>query len=244
MRAKTIMSAMPILLLSLAFSFFSVRGDAQTKLPIAVVPNVGDLSDIDHAVFSPNGQLLATTDTIGFANSITLWDIASARPLRTLEYYAYFTTFLFTPDGTLIASAHKDGSIKFWDVETGSIIATLKEALEPGHSGDPDVVRSLSIDDNGEFHVSGTGAGVIAVWNMAQRKRIYRFKLAPLDNIGNYPHIVAAQLSRDRSKLTVISRASVNDMDSVRVFDLSTGRISSSFTLGKNYSFAEDGIVG
>jgi WD40 repeat protein len=114
MQARTTTSVIPILLLSLIFLLFSVRADAETKLPIAVVPNIGDPSDVGHAIFSPNGQLLATSDTLNSANSITLWDIASARPLRRLEHYAYFTAFSFTPDSALIASAHKDGTVNLW----------------------------------------------------------------------------------------------------------------------------------
>jgi WD40 repeat protein len=74
--------------------------------------------------------------------------------LRRLEHYAYFTAFSFTPDSTLIVSAHKDGTVNFWDVATGTIIATLQEMPKPGYGGDLDWIESLSIDGKGEFLVS------------------------------------------------------------------------------------------
>jgi hypothetical protein len=41
MQARTMTSVIPVLFLPLIFLLFSVRADAETKLTIAVVPNIG-----------------------------------------------------------------------------------------------------------------------------------------------------------------------------------------------------------
>jgi WD40 repeat protein len=101
-----------------------------TEPAITVMPNIGDLSEAADGLFSPNGQILAVpAGPFGQVRitSIKLWDVASQRPLRTIEYYAFFWGVAFTPDGALLATTHADGSIRLWDVQTGVNTITLQQ---------------------------------------------------------------------------------------------------------------------
>jgi WD40 repeat protein len=244
MRSRSTISVVRFAVLSLALLTSAAQADPKNKLAAAVMANIGDLSDAGDVMFSPNGQLVAIADSGYRASRITLWDVASGRPLRILAYRALFMGFSFTPDRTSIASAHKDGAIKLWDVETGATTATLR-GRQLGDSEDANAIRSLWIDEKGELLVSGDDeTGGIAVWNIAQRKQLNTFRLAPVDTVGNRPSIVAARLSADRSQLIALAHDSVNAADSVHVFDLRTGKASASFKLPKDHSFAENGMLG
>jgi WD40 repeat protein len=204
--------------------------------PITILPNIGDLKYSFKAVFSPNEQVVATFDGgwFGFeaATSVKLWDVASGRPRRTLEYNSFFTAVSFTPDGALVASAHADGKIKFWDVVTGENVSTLSTERDSNRKdADWDNVSSLWIDDTGELIVAGHGAGHVTVWNIQQRELMNRFKLDDSE-------IYAARLSRDRSRLIAITR------DLVEMFDVKSKKVVSSFKLADNYQFFKDSIVG
>jgi WD40 repeat protein len=198
-----------------------------SKSPVTVVPNIGNLWGTDRAVISPDGQLLATVGS----GAIKLWDIASGRPLRTMEYQAFFLAVTFSPDGTTIASGHKDGSIKLWDVATGTG-TTLEAPPKPGRDQDQAdfAVQSLEFDAKGAFLATGSKIGVITIWNMATRKPASRFNFQG----GG---VVAVRISPDGSKLTAVSR------DTVRLFDVRTKAAITSFKLPKNHSFAEDSIA-
>lgn len=198
-----------------------------SKSPVTVVPNIGNLWGTERAVISPDGRLMAT---VGSA-AIKLWDIASGRPLRTMEYQAFFLAVAFSPDGTMIASGHKDGLIRLWDVATGAG-TTLQAPPKPGRdqSQDDFAVQSLEFDAKGRLLVTGGKTGVITIWNLANRKPANRFNFQG----GG---VVAVHISPDGSKLTAVSR------DIVRLFDVRTKAPISSFTLPKNHSFAEDSII-
>src|SRR5713226_6072312 len=64
---------------------------------------------------SPNGQLLASgSGGRGADNSLKVWDIPSDSPLRTLTDNDGINGIALNPDGKVLASGGKDGSVKIW----------------------------------------------------------------------------------------------------------------------------------
>jgi WD40 repeat protein len=62
----------------------------------------------------------------------------------------------FTPDGRVIAAACTDRTIRLWNVETGSDIATLW-----GHT---DWVQSVAFSPDGKLLASGSADRTIILW--------------------------------------------------------------------------------
>jgi WD40 repeat protein len=204
----------------------------RTTLPITVTPNIGTLAYTFGAALSPDGKLVATLDDGLSATSVKLWDIASGRPLRTFEHVAFFTAVAFTPDGSSIVSAHKDGKIKFWDVAAGATIATLSAGSPHKADESPHAVTAMWLDPAGELLVSGDDAGVATVWNMAQRRPVATFA------IDKETRILSARLSADRTTLIAATRSLV------KTVDLRTGTVTATFMLPKDHVFFADSIVG
>ncbi|MFF5262901.1 WD40 repeat domain-containing serine/threonine protein kinase [Actinomadura viridis] len=83
----------------------------------------GHTSGVDAIAFSPDGRLLATGSSDDDATR--LWDVAAARPLRTLEADGVRGT-AFSPDGRLLATAHTEPYAAIWDVASGRRIRTFR----------------------------------------------------------------------------------------------------------------------
>ena len=243
MQVRSLVRFVVLLLLALACS--PIRGEAQNKLPVTVVTNIGDQEFIDRAIFSPNKQLVATFDG-GWGSSIKLWDVASGRLLRMLKYEAYFNAFVFTPDGRWIASAHKDGKIKLWDITTGAITDTLQTRSRARSNDGTAAVTSLWIDTKGDLLISGDDAGLITVWSAPKREWRRSFKFGKVPE-GINSNILALRLNADRTKVTAVTEASV------KTFDINSGKVIAAFDLPNEYPwwnskqrkvFSADSIVG
>jgi WD40 repeat protein len=74
--------------------------------------------------FSPDGKLLAcgSGDT-----TITLWDVGTAKKLRTLTgHTSTVGTLAFSSDGKQLASGEWDGTVRVWDVASGKVVEEFK----------------------------------------------------------------------------------------------------------------------
>ena len=82
--------------------------------------------DPTQVIFSPNGSLVAISVYNG---QLILWDFQTQKILRQIDHQLSFPEIALSLDGkTLLSIASTDnrGDLKFWDVETGKLLAIQK----------------------------------------------------------------------------------------------------------------------
>jgi len=109
----------------------------------------------------------------------------------------------FSPNGSQLASASYDGTVKLWDAVSGQEIRTLK-----GHSG---LVFSVAFNVNGTQLASGSADGTVKLWNPASGEEIRTLK-------GHTNSIVSLTFTPDGTRLASASEATV------KLWDTSTGQ--------------------
>ena len=202
---------------------------AETEAPVSVTAAFIDPAYSEQALFSPDGKVLA------LPNSGMLWEATSGLPLRRLDYPAFFTAAMFTPDSATLVSGHKDGVIKLWDVASGAVVATLPPKNPPDSEDDSKRITTLSIDRKGELLASGDHAGGVTVWMLSTRR--------PIVSVERQP-VLAARLSADGSRLIVVSRETPGEPETVTDYDARTGAERASFRLPAKHLFPEHSYLG
>jgi WD40 repeat protein len=110
---------------------------------------------VNAVVFSPDGRLLATGDAGG---TVTIWDAASFRPLRSIGgMQPNVWSLAFNPACTRLAAGSQDRSIRICDVTAGEEMLILR-----GHSGS---VMSLAWSPDGRTLVSGSYDNTVRRWS-------------------------------------------------------------------------------
>ena len=111
-------------------------------------------------VFSPDGQLLATTDGAFSDCPVLLRETSRYTPLRALRgHTALVRDMAFSPDGKRLASASDDRSVKVWDTGTGLALLTIRRAgFEP---------RSVAFSPDGYLLAAASGGpnGKVLIWD-------------------------------------------------------------------------------
>jgi len=90
--------------------------------PLSVFRSIRE--DPDAVAFSPDGRLLLSAS----GTELLLWDVASAKPIRSLEIpdmFRDFNTCTFAPDGKTILAGSNDGKVAMWDTESGKRLKVL-----------------------------------------------------------------------------------------------------------------------
>lgn len=107
-------------------------------------------------VYSPDGQLLATSDTKG---DIQIWNTCTGEQLIRCRGHQHWTwAIAFSPDGRYLASAGDDYFVKLWDVETGRCLQTYK-----GHTYS---VNSVAFSPDGKIIASCSQDATIRLWEV------------------------------------------------------------------------------
>ena len=81
----------------------------------------------------------------------------------TLEHGSGVTSVTFSPDGTILASGSRDGTVKLWNVENHENIATL--------GGHRDNVTSVAFSPDAIL-ASGSRDGTVKLWNVENHENI------------------------------------------------------------------------
>lgn len=122
--------------------------------------------------FTPDGTAL-----VGYAralykdisdNRIWIWDTQTGQQKFILkEHKGRITRTLFTPDGKKLVSGSADGTMRFWDLETGELITTLKEY---------DSASPIAFSPDGQTFASGGENAKILLWDLSTGKLKTTFK--------------------------------------------------------------------
>ncbi|MEK6284529.1 MAG: WD40 repeat domain-containing protein, partial [Acidobacteriota bacterium] len=157
--------------------------DAQTGTEVASL--TGHTKEVVACAFSPDGSLIVSrargavinitkqsSEIPGASEDMKIWDAQTGVGLATLAghtdvigyYDEWLTSYIqrvnactFSPDGRRIVSASVDRTLKLWDVQTGTELASL--------SGHTEEVVACAFSPDGSRIVSGSEDGTLKLWD-------------------------------------------------------------------------------
>ena len=166
---------------------------------------IGDLHDLNHVLFSPDGTKVATAYTL---KKVKLWDVTSGECLRTLEGHSYAVLSVsFSPDGSKLASGSSDNTVKLWDVMSGKLLKTLE------HS---ECVHCVSFSPDGTKVASGSGyrddgENAVTLWDVTSGECLWTLA-------GHSDWVRSVSFSPDGTKVVTGS-----DDATVKLWDVTSG---------------------
>jgi WD40 repeat protein/DNA-binding SARP family transcriptional activator len=120
--------------------------DWQGSDVVASIETVGDMVDFD-----PTGTRLVTAGPIA-----TIWDVRSGDKVAALRgHTGTVVDTAFSPDGSSIASAGSDGTVRTWDAKSGSQTLVLRHG---------DVVSAVAFSPDGSKLASVSADGTARIW--------------------------------------------------------------------------------
>jgi len=122
--------------------------------------------DVTDVAVTPAGRFIVSGSR---DNTLVLWDLATAKYLRTYDRYRKAITALaITPDGRFIVSASDDCTLWLWDFATAKYLRIFE-----GHKKD---VTSVAVTPDGRFVGSGSQDKTLRLWNLETAKALRIFK--------------------------------------------------------------------
>jgi WD40 repeat protein len=195
----------PALFVSLLL--FADGASAQERSKIEIVPSTRHSRMITSVALSPDGIYALSG---GWDNTLKLWDVATARLLRTSFGHANpVWSVAFSPDGASLLSASFDKTVKLWDTATGRITRTFE-----GHSGS---VWSATFSRDGARVLSGSSDKTLRMWDAATGQLIRTFE-------GHSDAVRSVVFSSDGTR--VLSGSSDKTL---KMWDAATGQLIRTF---------------
>jgi WD40 repeat protein/uncharacterized caspase-like protein len=175
-----------------------------------------------NAVFSPDGQLLASMDFM--AGSIKLWEVASWRELiainlgaRAATTYATNSAFAFSSDSSSLYSVSA-GTLKQWDTRTGRQIRSsdLNQGKDFG-------LVCFSADARSLAATTSVTGSALSVWDVGSGQKLQELKLERDDG----GQLVVFALSPDGRTLATNIKSDQSGVrsDTLTLRDVASGRI-------------------
>jgi WD40 repeat protein len=163
-------------------------------------------SRVHSVAFSIDGKMLAAGVQGWYPDGgVVLWDVTTHKQIAALPArdYVESTSVSFSPDGGTVASGALDGSVRLWDVSTGTNTARLW-----GHRG---YVLSVSFSPDGGIVASGALDGTVRLWDVASGTATTTLQ-------GYSRAVLSVSFSRDGKILATGSWDGI-----VRLWDVTTG---------------------
>ncbi len=119
---------------------------------------------IQAMTFSPDGRLLALSDSMGYASARTdVWDVSRQRALWTIN--ATGSAVAFSPDGQALAFAGRGAAVSVWSVAPAPDVLTLKT---PGSRLSP-----VGFSPNGRILVTVSATQTLSFWDVPTGKHCF-----------------------------------------------------------------------
>ena len=175
--------------------------------------------------FSPDSQTIASGD---FDGHIKLWKLNSDR--KNFEYHTDIKdndldrahkkgvySLAFSPDGRMLASASRDGSIKLWKLDSNNFLS-LEQTIENAHKKG---VNSLAFSPNGNILATGGRDNTVKLWEKDNKGK---FKNSPYKRLPEQFDDLVWSLawSPDGEKIVIASRDTTVKLWNLKSNELST----------------------
>ena len=94
---------------------------------------------------------------------VKVWNAADGTLLRTLAgHSSAVLSISFSPDGKRIAGGSSDHTVIIWDMQTGKLLTTLKDAENP-----------VAFSPDGATLATGTEVHALKIWDVRQWKELH-----------------------------------------------------------------------
>ena len=121
----------------------------------ALLTLTGHTDEVGRAVFSPDGQRIATASD---DQTVKIWDAMTGKALMTLTgHNDKVSSVAYSPDGTWLATASEDGTARIWDAATGREVLKLS-----GHEGE---VWVVAFSPDGKLLATGGEDSTARIWD-------------------------------------------------------------------------------
>ncbi len=162
----------------------------------------GHTNYITAAVFSPDGQTLASTSA---DHTVRLWDVPSGQLLHIFRGHTDVVRFaVFSPDGQTLASGSWDQTVRLWDIYSRQATYTLQ--------GYTNWIYCIAYNPDNTLLATGSGDNKVRLWDR-KRGKVYR----TLSGHTNW--VWSVIFSPDRKTL-----ASASSDQTIRLWDIDTGQ--------------------
>ena len=177
--------------------------------------------------FSADGETVASGDA---GKVIKLWDVGARRKRITLmKHTSSINALTFAPEGTplyggCLASGSADGTIRFWNPETGQELVTFT-------AGHTEWVKAIAFAENGTTLASAAFNGTVEVWNLKTAQELTTFTEAENDLTGAvaFSHDATRFASRGGSGAIAFNpfafgyRARGLNLGNIQLWEITTG---------------------
>lgn len=140
----------------------------QGSTPLCYAPPLTLSSQTTNALaVSPDGQMFVSASR----DRIQVWDLQTARPVRSLlGHKNWITALALSPNGTILASASLDGTIKLWDLVAGALLGTLNSDRVSAIAFSPDSTTLAAGSRMLTWTDGKTSRGGIQLWDLASQQ--------------------------------------------------------------------------